>query len=92
MNTHTRISGTTAHRLIIHFLLNEALTQYFLVNKSETLEEQLLKIIIEQNTAALGAEIDKKIFLTHWWRMCMRSIEDAGLNHFVVAKVLSNAE
>lgn len=92
MNTHTRISGTTAHRLIIHFLLSEALTQYFLVNKSETLDEQLLKIIIEQNTIALGADIDKKIFLTHWWRMCLRAIEDAGLNHFVVAKTLSEVQ
>lgn len=82
------ISSEQLHRVIVQFLLVEAQRQYFLVNRHAGIEESVLKSLLEENKRRLEPNVFELVNNTPWWRRTLRSIEDCGLNHFTVAKML----
>lgn len=84
-----KIQGTQVHRVIVHFLLEESLKQYFLANRVSGIEEQLLKALIAENTRHLDKPLLDLVSNSTWWRRVKVAIEDCGLNHFAVARALA---
>lgn len=80
------------HRVIVQFLLEESLTQYSLATRSAGLEESLLKCLIDENKKHLDKQFFAMVDNTQWWRRVRRVIEEAGLNHYTIAKILAGKE
>lgn len=86
------IPSDQLHRVIVQFLLVEAQRQYFLANRYPAIEEATLKALIEENQRRLDPELLRLVSNTSWWRKTLRAIEDCGLNHYNVARVLAGKE
>lgn len=91
-HTHTPITGTQAHRVLIHYLLQEAVNQYNLVSAKPTFEEDLLERIIAENAKYLPEARVNAPAVKRWWRHVRVAIEFAGLNHCDIARVLSGQQ
>ena len=90
MNTkHTKISGSEAHRVLIHYLLQEAIYQYNLISAKPTFEEDLLRRILAENERHLPDTRLNSASVRQWWRHVRFAIQAAGLNHYDLAQVLS---
>lgn len=87
--THTPITGAEAHRVLIHFLLQEAIYQYNLISARPTFEEDLLQRIVAENERHLPETRLNNEAVKTWWRHVRVAIEFAGLNHYDLAQVLS---
>ena len=76
------------HRLIIHFLLEEAIDQAKLLSRSRTLLDDVLAVIARDNERQLPAELLAMASNTEWWRGVKMAIENDGLNQFDLLQAL----
>lgn len=83
------IPSDQLHRVIVQFLLVEAQRQYFLANRHAGIEEAMLAALLDENRRRLDPALLQMVSETSWWRKTLRAIEDCGLNHYNVARVLA---
>lgn len=86
------IPSDQLHRVIVQFLLVEAQRQYFLANRHAGIEEATLAALLDENRRRLDPALLQMVSETSWWRRTLRAVEDCGLNHYTIARVLAGKE
>jgi len=88
-NKQQQIHGTAVHRVLLHFLLQEAKNQCTFLSRGTSFEEDVIDALIAQNQAKIPEEFVDREATKRWWRHVRVAIEFAGLNHYTLAQVLS---
>lgn len=82
------LSSEEVHRVVVQFLLEEVQAQFFLAHRYPTIEDSLVKSLIEENRRQLSQQLIDLVNNTSWWRLTKRAIEDCGLNHYALMQAL----
>lgn len=80
------------HRVIIQYLLEETQRQLSLATRYEGIEDKLIQVLLEHNKSRLDRQFLAMVDQTQWWRGVRRNIEEAGLNHHTIARILGGKE
>ena len=86
---HQQIKGSAVHRVLLHFLLQEAKKECVYLSRGTSFEEDVLDSLIAENARKIPEEFVDKQATQRWWRHVRVAIEFAGLNHYTLAQVLS---
>lgn len=91
-NQHQQINGVAVHRVLLHFLLQEAKNQCAYLSRGTTFEEDVLDSLIAENARHIPEAFVDRQATQRWWRHVRVAIEFAGLNHYTLAQVLSGQQ
>ena len=89
---HQQINGAAVHRVLLHFLLQEAKNQCIFLSRATSFEEDVIDSLLSENARHIPEQLIDKKSTQKWWRHVRVAIEFAGLNHYTLAQVLSGQQ
>lgn len=92
MKKHTPIFGVIVHRVVLHFLLSECISQLKMLSAEPSFEEDMIEALQKENAQWLPEAVVDGLERSRWWRHIKFAIEFAGLNHVSVAQLMGGEE
>lgn len=89
MKTQCVITSQELHTIIAAFLLEELKEQLYLAHRTPSLTDKMVKAMVEELQTEVNPQLWERLNSSGYWRYIKLAMEDAGLNHWTIARVLA---
>lgn len=89
MKTQCVITSQELHTIIALFLLEQLKEQLFLAHRHPSLADKIAKAMVEELQTEVDPELWERLKSSGYWRYVKTAMEDAGLNHWTIARVMA---